>query len=141
MDGMNRLRAGVLISGVRWLEDLNHLSDFQIKRCVKPEKFGNTSEAQLNNFSDASENTYGTATYLVVTNEQNQKHCSLLMGKSRVSPLKQITIPRLELTAAAIAVKVDKILRQELQIPLQQSVFWTDSTTVLSYIDNELQHS
>lgn len=59
------------------------------------------------------------------------------MGKSRVNPLKQITIPRLELTAATIAVKVDKILRQELQIPLQQSVFWTDSTTVLSYIGNE----
>lgn len=108
---------------VRWLEDLNHLSDFQIKRCVKPEKFGNTTEAQLHHFSDASESAYGTATYLVLKNEQNQKHCSLLMGKSRVSPLKQITIPRLELTAATIAVKVDKILRQELQIPLQQSVF------------------
>ncbi|XP_039509456.1 uncharacterized protein LOC120464180 [Pimephales promelas] len=122
---------------VKWLEDLNHLSDFQIKRCVKPEKFGNTSEAQLHHFSDASENAYGTVTYLVLSNEQNQKHCSLLMGKSRVSPLKQITIPRLELTAATIAVKVDKILRQELQIPLQQSVFWTDSTTVLNYIDSE----
>lgn len=59
------------------------------------------------------------------------------MGKSRVSPLKQITIPRLERTAATIAVKLDKILRQELQIPLQQSVFWTDSTTVLSYIGND----
>ncbi|XP_052431710.1 uncharacterized protein LOC127972320 [Carassius gibelio] len=122
---------------VKWLEDLNHLSDFRIKRCVKPEKFGNTTEAQLHHFSDASESAYGTATYLVLTNEQNQKHCSLLMGKSRVSPLKQITIPRLELTAATIAVKVDKILRQELQIPLQQSVFWTDSTTVLSYIGND----
>ncbi|XP_050951513.1 uncharacterized protein LOC127154148 [Labeo rohita] len=122
---------------IRWLEDLNHLSDFRIQRCVKPEKFGNTTEAQLHHFSDASENAYGTATYLVLTNEQNQKHCSLLMGKSRVSPLKQITIPRLELTAATVAVKMDKILRQELQISLQQSVFWTDSTTVLNYIGNE----
>lgn len=59
------------------------------------------------------------------------------MGTSRVSPLKQITIPRLELTAAAVAVKMDKVLRQELQIPLRQSVFWTDSTTVLNYIGNE----
>ncbi len=106
-------------------------------RLVKPEKFGNTTEAQLHHFSDASESTYGTATYLVLTNELNQKHCSLLMGKSRVSPLKQITIPRLELTAAAVAVKMDKVLRRELQIPLQQSVFWTDSTTVLNYIGNE----
>ncbi len=33
--------------------------------------------------------------------------------------------------------KMDKVLRQELQIPLRQSVFWTDSTTVLNYIGNE----
>ncbi len=122
---------------VRWLEELNHLSDFKIQRCVKPEKFGNTTEAQLHHFSDASESAYATATYLVRTNELNQKHCSLLMGKSRVSPLKQITIPRLELTAAAVAVKMDKVLRQELQIPLRQSIFWTDSITVLNYIGNE----
>lgn len=56
------------------------------------------------------------------------------MGKSRVSPLKQITTPLLELTAAVVATKMDKILRQELQIPLRQSVSWTENTTVLSYI-------
>jgi len=59
------------------------------------------------------------------------------MGKSRVAPLKLITIPRLELTAAVVAVKVDKMLQQELKIPLQQSIFWTDGTTVLRYIDSE----
>ncbi|XP_031435546.1 uncharacterized protein LOC116223386 [Clupea harengus] len=59
------------------------------------------------------------------------------MGKSRVAPLKLITIPRLELTAAVVAVMVDKMLQQELKIPLQQSIFWTDSTTVLRYIDSE----
>lgn len=32
---------------------------------------------------------------------------------------------------------MEKLLRQELHIPLQQSVFWTDSTTVLRYIDSE----
>ena len=59
------------------------------------------------------------------------------MGKARVTPLKQVTIPRLELTAAVTAVKIDKVLRQELQVPLQPSAFWTDSTTVLRYIDND----
>lgn len=122
---------------VKWLENLKHLSDFKIQRCVKPDTFGNTTEAQMHHFSDASESAYGTASYLVLTTKQNQKHCALLMGKSRVSPLKQVTIPRLELTAAVTAVKMDKILRQELQIPLKQSIFWSDSTTVLSYIENE----
>ncbi len=59
------------------------------------------------------------------------------MGKARVAPLKLVTIPRLELTAAVVAVKIDKMLHQELQVPLQQSIFWTDSTTVLRYIDSE----
>ena len=59
------------------------------------------------------------------------------MGKSRVTPLKHVTIPRLELTAAVVAVKMDRMIRQELQVPLQESVFWTDSTTVLRYLSNE----
>lgn len=91
----------------------------------------------MHHFSDASEVAYGTASYLVLVNDQGRIHCSLLMGKSRVSPLKQNTVPRLELTAALVAVKVDKMLQEEMQIPLQQSIFWTDSMMVLKYIDNE----
>ncbi|KAK0138923.1 hypothetical protein N1851_024542 [Merluccius polli] len=48
------------------------------------------------------------------------------MGKARVTPLKQIIIPRQELTAAVLAVHVDRMLKIELQIPLMESVFWTD---------------
>lgn len=59
------------------------------------------------------------------------------MTKSRVPPLKQESIPRLELKAAVLAVKVDQMLKTEMHLPLEQSTFWTDSTTVLSYIENE----
>lgn len=104
---------------------------------MKHTKFGCTTAAQLHHFSDASENAYGTVSYLLVENDQGEKHCAFLMGKSRVAPLKRVTIPRLELTAAVVAVKVDKMLHQELQVPLQPSVFWTDSTTVLRYIDSD----
>lgn len=121
----------------RWKDDVTHLSDFHVNRCLKPSDFGCTVTAQLHHFSDASEYAYGTVTYLVLENKQGKKHCSFLIGKARVAPLKQVTIPRLELTAAVVAVKIDKMLRQELQVPLQPSIFWTDSTTVLRYIDNE----
>ncbi|KAL0196747.1 hypothetical protein M9458_005287, partial [Cirrhinus mrigala] len=57
--------------------------------------------------------------------------------KARVAPLKQLTIPRLELAAAVLAVRVNTMLLKELQLPLQRSFFWTDSTTVLKYIFNE----
>lgn len=60
------------------------------------------------------------------------------MAKSRAAPLKWVTIPIFDLTAAVVAVKVDKMLREA--IPLQQSVFYTDGTTVLRYIDNKTAH-
>ena len=57
--------------------------------------------------------------------------------KSRVVPLKQITIPRLKLSAASIAVRLDKMMRRELKLPIDDSVFWTDSTSVPKYIMSE----
>ena len=75
--------------------------------------------------------------YLLSKNDQGEEHVSFLMGKSRVAPLKQITIPRMELTAAMIAVKMDRMVRKELEVPLMESVFWTDSTTVLKNIEND----
>lgn len=57
-----------------------------------------------------------------------------MLGKARVASLKQTTIPRLELAAAVLAVRVDKMVQKELQLKLEKSVFWTDSTTVLKYI-------
>lgn len=59
------------------------------------------------------------------------------MGKARVAPLKVMTIPRLELAAAVLAAKVDRMLREELELVLYDSVFWTDSTSVLKYILND----
>ena len=50
--------------------------------------------------------------------------------------LKQMTIPRMEPTAAEVAANVDKMLKRDLQMELHQSAFWTDSTTVLKYIEN-----
>ncbi|KAL0164586.1 hypothetical protein M9458_040339, partial [Cirrhinus mrigala] len=121
---------------MKWLTDLDKLSELRLNRCFKPPEFGPTNAAQIHNFSDASQDGYGVVSYLLLTNDRGEKHVSFLMGKSRVAPLKQITIPRMELTAAMVAVKIDRMLKEELEVPLLESVFWTDSTTVLKYIVN-----
>nr|XP_061785759.1 uncharacterized protein LOC133576497 [Nerophis lumbriciformis] len=121
----------------KWLADLEKVADFKIHRCIQPKNFGGIATAQLHHFSDASEDAYGTVTYLKMENTQKVVHVAFLFGKARVAPLKPVTIPRLELTAAVVAVRVDKMLQAELQLPLEKSVFWTDSTSVLKYIKNE----
>ncbi|XP_051784871.1 uncharacterized protein LOC127528375, partial [Erpetoichthys calabaricus] len=121
----------------KWMDDLQLLVDYKVNRCFKPTGFGTIKTAQMHHFADASEDGYGTVTYLVLTNEEGKKHCSFLMAKSRVAPLKQVTIPRLELTATVVAIKMDKMLKGEFQMPLEESTFWTDSTTVLKYISSE----
>lgn len=120
-----------------WLADLQRLSSFCVSRCFKPAGFGAIKTVQLHHFSDASNNGYGIVSYLLLTNENNQKFTSFLIGKSRVAPLKLVTIPRMELTAAVIAVKMDKMLQCELQLQLDESIFWTDSITVIKYIEND----
>ena len=83
-------------------------------------------------FSDASEEGYGVACYLRQVDANNKISVSLVLGKSRVSPLKSVTIPRLELTAATSAVKIAAMVKEELKIPnLGQSVYWTDSQVCL----------
>lgn len=119
-----------------WLQDLERLSDFKVSRCYKPVGFGEIKSAQLHHFADASERGYGTVSYLRQENFDGAVHCSFVIGKSRVAPLKQTTIPRLELTAATVAVRTDKMLKSELDVPIDETVFWTDSMAVIRYIRN-----
>ena len=59
------------------------------------------------------------------------------MGKSRVTPLKPVTIPRLELTAAIVSSKISCMLQKEVEYAQIQETFWTDSKMVLGYINND----
>ena len=59
--------------------------------------------------------------------KDHKVHVAFLLGKARFAPLKQTTIPQLELMAAFLAVSVDKMTQKELQLKLGKSVFWTDS--------------
>ena len=120
-----------------WLTDLPTLEGFLTKRCVKPQDFGEPLHNEIHHFSDASEIGYGTVSYLRSINENGKINCAFLFAKSRLAPMKRITIPRLELTAATLAVKIDGMLRRELEISIDKSVFWTDSTCVLRYIRNK----
>ena len=94
----------------KWRNELCLLNDFKVRRCFKPNGFGPVKSTELHHFSDASASGYGQCSYIRLVNVHEEVHCELVMAKSRVSPLKTITIPRLELTAALVSVRVSTML-------------------------------
>ena len=67
-------------------------------------------------------------------NERGDVHCAFLIGKA---PVKTMTIPRLQLTAATVSIRVVEMIARELDEHVNSRHFWTDSTTVLKFISNE----
>ena len=100
----------------KWRIDILELQSLSIPRCYKPAEFKAVKSVQFHHFADASTTGYGQCTYMRLTDAADRVHCTLVIGKSRVAPLKSVTVPRLELTAAAVAVKVKKFLEAELKL-------------------------
>ena len=91
---------------------------------------------QLHAFSDASEKAYGCTIYARFISVDHQIVCRLVMAKARVAPPKASTIPRLELTAAALAVKLTENVRSACRLDWDSIHFWTNSMIVWYYIRN-----
>jgi hypothetical protein len=121
----------------RWRKDIHLLGNMKVERCYKPESFGDVKKTELHHFSDASCEGYGQCSYIRLVDDSDRIHCSLVVGKSRVAPLKQVSIPRLELTAAVVSVKVSAMLQEELDYKSIEEIYWTDSKVVLGYINND----
>ena len=92
---------------------------------------------EIHHFCDSSQTGYGCVSYLRSVSKNGNVSVSLLYSKARVTPIKPMTIPRLELCAAVLAAKVGTTLRRELDLVLSHSVFWCDSEIVLAYIGDD----
>ena len=90
---------------------------------------------QLHGFSDASESAYAAVVYLRLTDTRGGVHISLVASKTKVAPIKGLTIPRLELCGAYILSKLLEYVRQALSIPIENIHAWTNSSVVLNWLD------
>ena len=106
----------------KWLEDLWKLEKIFVPLCLKSKGFGTIISRQLHMFSDASEQGYGVVAYLCTENS-GVIHYGFVMGKARVAPLKKVTIPRMELTAATLAVRLHAKIAGELDCDINESYF------------------
>ena len=118
-----------------WWTSLEDLQEIKFPRSLVGELYRG-AECELHHFSDASEKAYGMVSYLRVRRPQEAVRVTLVLAKARVAPLKLVTMPRLELCAAVLAVKMDVVLRKEMTLKLGRSLFWCDSQIVLCYIRN-----
>ena len=119
-----------------WSEELPKLQQLCVDRCFQLKDFGDAVSWQLRTFSDASQRGYGAVTYLRVVKSSGDVHCSFLIGKSRQTPKKSVTISRLELSAAVVATRLNLMMQHELDVVIDESFLWSDTTCVLSYIAN-----
>ena len=78
---------------LKWKNNLLTLGNVTVPRCYKPKDFGKNIMYSLHHFSDPSESGYGQASYLRMKNENGGIY--LTFGKSRVAPVKYVSIPRL----------------------------------------------
>lgn len=96
--------------------------------------YGQNAEQQysIHTFCDASKDGYAAVIFLTVA-ETERVWVYLLAAKSRVSPLKSTSIPRLELLAATIGVRLLTVVKKNLELAMTE-YFWSDSSTVLAWI-------
>ena len=90
-------------------------------------KFGKVIGCSLHHFSDTSQTGYGQVSYLRLVDQKGMIHCGLIMTKSRVTPTKFVSIPRLELAAAALSVMFQWRSERNWQFILKSKYIWTNS--------------
>ena len=92
-----------------WFHDLSNLFRLQVTRCFKPNDFGRVTQYKIHLFSDASLRCYGSCFYLRMTYSHGRIHCSFVVGKARVAPIKAVSIPKLELSAAVESIRLEQL--------------------------------
>ena len=115
-----------------WREQLPLLRAVTVPRCYFAA--GKTTSIQLHGFSDASEHAFAAVVYLRATYEDGSVSCRLVVAKTRVAPLKTVSIPRLELCGAEMLAELLATIGSTLKIQESSLHAWCDSTVALAWL-------
>ena len=117
-----------------WLDiaaDLQQSSDIFIKRCYFP---AHPTQPVIHCFADASQKAYGAIVFIT-----DKEQTSFVLAKTRVAPLKQLTLPRLELMAALIATRLTQFVVTHIPLQNPPIFIWSDSQIVLHWVNSTKQ--
>ena len=118
---------------LQWRSELKSLSGKHIPRYYFP-KGAHIIAVELHGFSDASEHAYAGVVYLRMVDSNGSVHISIVTSKTKVAPIKRLTIPRLELCGAHLLAQLLHHVKQVFNLPLNCVYAWTDSTIVLCWL-------
>lgn len=112
---------------------ITHLNEITIPRWL----FSNSdyTEVQLCGFSDSSIKAYGAVVYIRTIYPDGTVSVNLVCSKSRVAPLKTVTLPRLELCGALLLAQLVHRLKSIFHLNFSKTTLWTDSQIVLHWIN------
>ncbi|XP_055936879.1 uncharacterized protein LOC129966477 [Argiope bruennichi] len=119
----------------KFSNELQCINNIKVSRCILP--FSDVEAIELHGFSDASEAAFGAVVYCKSQTPAGEVVVKMVASKSRVAPLKKLTIPRLELCAAVLLVKLMQRIQSALRLKVSNTYYWSDSMIVLSWIKKE----
>jgi len=124
---------GVLNRWTAWLESaVSGLAAIRVPRFTGGGGVG--SKEWIHIFCDACDTGYCAVAYRVVAHPGSEYRAVLLMARVKVSPLKAMSMPRLELLAAELGVKVMAEVRKAHPLDMESFHFWVDAQDVLDWI-------
>ena len=115
----------------QWVQELSELERLHIPRCYTDLPLSQNLKVELHAFGDASEVAYASAVYLRVVREYGTASTRLVMSKTRVVPVRKITLLRLELMAAVITARICTYVKGAIDCPISRIVCWTDNSSTL----------
>lgn len=120
-----------------WTRLLPQIETVEIPRCYITNSSNKRSQAvQVHVFVDAGEKAYAAAAYVRTRCNENVQ-VMLICAKSRVAPLKALSIPRLELEAAVLGTRLANSICEKHSIVFTSIHFWSDSQTVLGWLKSD----
>ncbi|XP_065354551.1 uncharacterized protein LOC135949022 [Calliphora vicina] len=114
----------------KFIKNCPTINTLKIPRWIQ---FSPNCNVEIHGFSDASEKAYSATLYARIESE-NSVFTFLLASKTRVAPIKQISLPRLELCGSVLLANLACGIIPNLQIQNVNTYYWTDSTIVLSWL-------
>ena len=132
VDWDEELPENLKVKWEKWISELPQLSNVAILRCLRrayPENI------ELHLFSDASNEAFASVAYLVCRYQDSSPSSRLIASKCRVSPVKAMTIPRLELMGAVLSSRLAQNILKVISV--DRTIFWTDSENVWYWVRNQ----